>query len=84
MPARKPAGKETRTEALVRETVQEVGSVVAPSLLASPVLCYLKKPNDSRYRVCIDWRGGFPEWVEMSATQLKQLLREDIAEEALA
>lgn len=77
--ARKPTGKETRSEALAREVIEEIGSVVAPSLLVSPVLAYVKVPSGSQYRVIL--ADGSKQ--ECSAARLRQLLCEDIAEEAL-
>jgi 8-oxo-dGTP pyrophosphatase MutT (NUDIX family) len=85
MAARKLTGKETRTEALAREVIEEIGSVVAPSMLHSEVLGYRLVPGSgSRYRVAVWQDGEGASVIECSATRLKQLLREDIAEDALA
>ena len=75
--------KESRVEALAREAIQSIGSVVAPSMLASEVLAYRLVPGSgSRYSVTV-WAGDHCEKLECSQAQLKQLLREDISEEAV-
>lgn len=73
---RRPAAKETRTERVERECVQEIGTLVAPSLQTSEVIAYLLVPgNGSRYRVFL--KDGSTQ--EVSRARLQQLLREDVA-----
>lgn len=77
--ARKPTGKETKTERAERETIQEFGSLVCPSLAQTSVIAYRKLNGSSRYSVLVS--DGSKH--ECSGAQLRELLREDLALEAL-
>jgi hypothetical protein len=73
------SGKESASEALVRESIQEFGSLVAPSMQRSSVVAHLLIPGTgSRYRCWLDDGST----IECSASKLADLLGESLAAEA--
>lgn len=81
MAARTLGGKETRLERQEREAIQEFGNLVAPSMAASEVLGYVKVPLSSQYRVWLQGERVYE--LQVSGSRLRELLREDLALEAL-
>ena len=63
-----------------RETIQEFGSLVAPSMSVSEVLGYVKLPDSSQYRVTTRSQGN----IVVSGRVLRTLLCEDLAEAEVA